>query len=40
MDNLAVKKDYFKYLNNKLNKGFIPVNNDYVEETITDETAD
>ena len=24
MDNLAIKRDYFSYLNNKLNKGFKP----------------
>ena len=40
MDNLAIKKDYFTYLNTKLNEGFVPVNNDYVEEIITDETAE
>ena len=40
MDNLAIKKDYFTYLNKKLNIGFVPVSNDYVEEEITDETAE
>ena len=40
MDNLAIKKDYFTYLNKKLNIGFVPVSNDYVEEDITDETAE
>ena len=24
MDNLAIKRDYFSYLNEKLNKGFVP----------------
>jgi phosphoglycerol transferase MdoB-like AlkP superfamily enzyme len=33
MDNLAIKRDYFSYLNEKLNKGFVPTIKDISKDS-------
>jgi lipoteichoic acid synthase len=41
MDNLAIKDDYFTYLNNKLNKGFVVNSSSYkITEDVSDEISD